>query len=329
MVNKCRNCKEEALPNRKYCQKHLDYINLKARERIGKCKQCNEPAVDGKSRCAKHQAEIRVKSAERKAKLKAAGLCRDCGKKTKENCLLCEMCMNKSLSRNAVKLAERQEKGLCTCCGNVKEIAEAAYCNECTKKDNARLRSRRQASKENGMCTRCNTNNSEYGNLCLACSDAVKKYGSEYRRKKVANGLCFRCTNPKLDRGIFCHVCKIEQGIRRSIWNALTSRNIPKSKSTEEILGCTITFFKQHIKNLMEKEPWMNEDNYGVHIPGERRWQIGHKIPKASFNLTDPEQLKQCFHYTNLCPQEAEENIAFGDYLFLDGILIRGRDIRS
>jgi hypothetical protein len=300
---------------------------MKAQERIGKCKQCNEPAVDGKSRCAKHQEEIRIKSAERKAKLKKAGLCKDCGKEAKDGIVLCEVCNKKAQIRNAAVIKERQEQGLCTCCGNEREDQTGAYCNECTKKDNERIRLRRQASKENGICTRCNNNNSEHGNLCFVCSDEVKKYFKEYRRKKVADGLCYRCTNPRSERGVYCHACKIDHGIRRSIGNALKKKNIVKSKSTEEIIGCTIYFFRDHIKNIME--PWMNQDNYGVHVPGERRWQLGHNVPLAVFDLTDPEQLKKAWHYTNIVPQEAEENIAFQDLLFVDGVLKRGRYLKG
>lgn len=40
----------------------------------------------------------------------------------------------------------------------------------------------------------------------------------------------------------------------------------------------------------------MNWDNHGI------IWEIDHIKPCVSFNLIDPEQQKQCFHYTNLQP---------------------------
>ena len=42
-------------------------------------------------------------------------------------------------------------------------------------------------------------------------------------------------------------------------------------------------------------------------------WHIDHIRPCASFDLTDPEQQKQCFHYTNLQPLWAADNLAKSD----------------
>jgi len=328
MFIKCKNCKESALPDRKYCQKHLDYINQKARERVGKCKQCSEPAANGKSRCLKHQEEIRIKSAERKAKLKAGGLCKDCGREAAKGVVLCEDCNSKAKMRSKLVLEQRQKENKCTCCGKDKENLDKAYCELCSKKDKSRLIDRREEAKENQICTRCRKNNSvDGGSFCENCYENAREYYKSYRKDKVLGGICYRCTNLRIAGKLLCHSCGIEHSVRRSVGNALRKKQIPKSARTEEIIGCSIIFFRDHIKNLME--PWMNESNYGVHVPGERRWQLGHKIPRSSFDLSDLEQLKRCWHYTNIYPQEAEENIVFQDKLFVDGVLVLGRNIRS
>jgi len=45
----------------------------------------------------------------------------------------------------------------------------------------------------------------------------------------------------------------------------------------------------------------MTWDNYG-------EWHIDHETPCAAFDLTDPVQQSNCFHYSNLQPLWAEEN---------------------
>jgi hypothetical protein len=289
MSEKCKNCKNAALPNRKYCQKHLDYINQKARDRVGKCKQCNDPAVDGKSRCAKHQEEIRIKSAERKAKLKENGLCKDCGKEAIKGNVLCIDCNDKAKIRSKFKLKERQEKNKCTYCGKDKENLSSAYCYVCILKD------RERQSKE--------------------------------RKERYVSGLCVRCCRENAVKKWLCLDCAFEYRIRISLISALKKQGVSRKINFNQVIGCTPDFFREHIRNLME--PWMNETNYGVHIPGRRRWQLGHRVPVASFNLSDEDQLKKCWHYTNIYPQEAKENILMQDLLIIDGNLVRGRNLKK
>lgn len=49
----------------------------------------------------------------------------------------------------------------------------------------------------------------------------------------------------------------------------------------------------------------MSWDNYG-------EWHIDHIIPCAAFDLSNPTEQKQCFHYTNLQPLWAYENKSKG-----------------
>ena len=39
-------------------------------------------------------------------------------------------------------------------------------------------------------------------------------------------------------------------------------------------------------------------------------WHIDHIKPCYSFNLSNPEQQKECFHYTNLRPLWSKENLS-------------------
>lgn len=75
-----------------------------------------------------------------------------------------------------------------------------------------------------------------------------------------------------------------------------------KSKSTIELLGCPIDELKQYLEKQFKPE--MNWLNHGL------VWEIDHIIPCSSFDLTDLEQQKQCFHFNNLQPLFKTTNIA-------------------
>ena len=95
---------------------------------------------------------------------------------------------------------------------------------------------------------------------------------------------------------------KIKKNLRRRV-NQVITRN-DKSNTTMNLIGCSIYELLQYLEKQFTDG--MNWTNYG-------KWHIDHIIPCASFDLTDPEQQKQCFHYTNLQPLWAEDNLRKGD----------------
>tara|TARA_R110002153_G_scaffold3119_1_gene14734 strand:+ start:172 stop:1005 length:834 start_codon:yes stop_codon:yes gene_type:complete len=97
---------------------------------------------------------------------------------------------------------------------------------------------------------------------------------------------------------------KIKSNISRRIHHALNGQN--KSDSTTALLGCNYEHARAHIESqFTDGMSWSNWSMTG--------WHVDHIIPCASFDLTDPEQQRQCFHYTNLQPLWAIENIKKGD----------------
>ena len=95
---------------------------------------------------------------------------------------------------------------------------------------------------------------------------------------------------------------KIEGNLRKRVWNAL--KGVCKSARTINLLGCSIEQLKQHLENRFKLG--MSWSNYG-------KWHIDHIIPCASFDLSKPSEQRKCFHYTNLQPLWAEDNIKKGD----------------
>lgn len=86
--------------------------------------------------------------------------------------------------------------------------------------------------------------------------------------------------------------------LRGRLWKAITRDS--KQSSALTLLGCTIDQLKIHLEKQFTKG--MNWKNYG-------EWHIDHIKPCCSFDLTDLEQQKICFHYSNLQPLWAKDNI--------------------
>jgi hypothetical protein len=105
---------------------------------------------------------------------------------------------------------------------------------------------------------------------------------------------------------IFCKQRRLENLNVRIVENLRTRINravIRKTKHTTELLGCTIEQLRFHLESKFK--PGMSWDNYGVY-----GWHIDHVVPCIAFDLTDIEQEKRCFHYSNLQPLWAEENLS-------------------
>ena len=79
-----------------------------------------------------------------------------------------------------------------------------------------------------------------------------------------------------------------------------------KSERTMSLIGCDAETLRRHIETLWS--PGMSWANYG-----HDGWHVDHVRPCASFDLTNPEQQKACFHWTNLQPLWAADNIRKGD----------------
>ena len=96
---------------------------------------------------------------------------------------------------------------------------------------------------------------------------------------------------------------KLKQNLSHRIYLALKVKNVSKFKRTKELTGCTISELWDHLKKQFQ--PGMTIENYGI-------WHVDHVKPCALFDLTDPKQQEECFHYTNLQPLWAIDNIRKG-----------------
>jgi hypothetical protein len=131
----------------------------------------------------------------------------------------------------------------------------------------------------------------------LLNKDELNSYRREYRKNNIIKERLYQNNYTKIRLKEDSNY-KILTNLRNRIYQAL--KGVKKSSKTQDLLGCSIDFLKLYLEKKFQDG--MNWNNYG-------KWHIDHIKPCASFDLTDIEQQKICFHYTNLQPLWAIDNI--------------------
>lgn len=161
---------------------------------------------------------------------------------------------------------------ICYKCKEDKDIS-------CFAKDKAR---------KDGYDNKCRQCRKEYNGL-----ESRKNYRKEYdvSRKQIRNEY-----DSKRLKNDFNY--RIKHNLKVRMKQALLLNT--KSGRTIDLLGCSIDEFKLYLECQFDSN--MTWENYGTY------WHIDHIKPCASFDLSDVEQQKQCFHWSNMQPLEAKEN---------------------
>lgn len=94
---------------------------------------------------------------------------------------------------------------------------------------------------------------------------------------------------------------KVMKTLRGRLTAAIKKKGERHAK-TKELIGCTIKELIIRIESMFW--PGMTWQNHGVH-----GWHVDHIIPCDKFDLTNEEEQRKCFHYTNLQPLWAADNI--------------------
>lgn len=136
--------------------------------------------------------------------------------------------------------------------------------------------------------------------LSKDCKDCLSK--ERIRRRESRRGYMRDWANNKYATDINY---RIKSAVQARIRSAI--KNNYKAASTTELIGCSIEHLKYYLE--FQFKSGMSWNNYG-------KWHIDHKIPCASFDLSDPEQQKVCFHYSNLQPLWMKDNVSKGAKIF-------------
>ena len=129
--------------------------------------------------------------------------------------------------------------------------------------------------------------------------------GKEYYRKnsqKIKTRTKNNTKNRLNNDPIFKMVCNLRARLR----SAFKNQGVTKDIRTKKLFGCSQEEVWNHLESLFKEG--MTRENHGL-----KGWHIDHIKPMSSFDLSNPEQLKECCHYKNLQPLWWWENLSKGD----------------
>lgn len=204
-------------------------------------------------------------------------------------------------------------KKLCPKCNKIKNFSEfnketkrkygiGVYCKECIY-----IIAKENKDRINNYYKKWAKNNKDKIKISNAKQrNKNKQYYKEYYKNNKEEHLK-KCKIYSKNRRIKDIGFKILLNLRRRLAYAINGKD--KSKKTTELLGCSIQQLKKYLESKFKSG--MSWDNYGRGINGKgmQEWHIDHIIPCASFDLSKPEEQRKCFHYSNLQPLWAKENL--------------------
>lgn len=176
-------------------------------------------------------------------------------------------------------------------CFNAKKngkLGKEAVCKECRKLYQARYRINNKQKINDGQKKYEQQNK---GKIALR----KKKYREKNKEKILEKNKKWKHKKYHSDINY-----RIECILRARLYKCLSG--MKKTNKTLSLLGCSVDEFKLHIEKQFKGDMSWNNWSHDT-------WHIDHIRPISSYDLSDPEQQKECFHYTNLQPLYASENL--------------------
>lgn len=127
-----------------------------------------------------------------------------------------------------------------------------------------------------------------------------KRLWVEANREHVRKTSNRRCSERRIADPVFDLVCRVRGRICEVIRKSLAR----KQSRTIALLGCTGDELKSWIESKFTA---------GMSWGNRQEWHVDHIIPLAKFDLSDPDQQASAFHYTNLQPLWAKDNLRKSD----------------
>ena len=195
---------------------------------------------------------------------------------------------------------ELKEKGLkhCNRCEQILELSEFSKnrtsCKQCCKE-----------MTDNWLKINPNYHKQQRIKRRKERTEYNKKWKEENKERFLSTKHAYRAKKRKEDP-----MYRITNSLRCRLHGAVIKGY--KSKSTFELLGCSIEELKIHLESQFTEG--MTWENYGSGPNRDHKnfWHVDHRKACSLFDLTDPEQQKICFHYSNLQPMWGIENMKKG-----------------
>jgi len=205
----------------------------------------------------------------------------------------------------------KQEKLLCDFHKNARsKLGVTRQCKKCGNESSAKYR-RENSEKDKKRKAKYRRENPEKikerkAKYYQKNSEKEKERNAKYRRENSERVKKYRQENSKKINVHFRKRYKNDENfrirtlLRSRIRKSLKSQSAKKSKRTSELVGCSIDELWKHLEKQFKDG--MTRQNLG-------KWHIDHIKPCSLFDLTDPEQQKECHNYKNLQPLWAIDNI--------------------
>jgi len=121
--------------------------------------------------------------------------------------------------------------------------------------------------------------------------EAVKRWRAKNKEKRA---------NYMREKRKSCAFTKISSALRCRIYDAITKAKATKQDRSMNLIGCTVLELMDHLASKFTEG--MTWENHG-------KWHIDHIRPCSEFDLADPVEQMKCFHFSNLQPLWARDNL--------------------
>lgn len=150
--------------------------------------------------------------------------------------------------------------------------------------------------------------------------DDIKVYNHHYNidnRKAIQT----RQTKTQRERKKTDANYKISCSLRNRLLGALKAQSTNKVTNTFNLLSCDIKQFTEWLEFQFDEK--MTFENHGTY------WHMDHCIPCSKWDLTDEENQKRCFHWSNIQPMKALDNIVKNNNMNVTEILTQHNKVNN